>query len=178
MAASAALLGKAGAGSDSKGGGRDGRRRRRKEIDRKVMLLCLKRKCRDEEHFNNLLHFVSVKERNKGGKRCKMMPIYEERVYNPWPLDKEEAVANLVQKRISNNRKEQLITIDEDIVIGSVDPGRMDIRLNVLFKQEQMVIDNEGTNKGMTTAEEAEDNICRAMMKEVSHIEEKIKHSE
>ena len=62
MAASAALLGKAGAGSDSKGGGRDGRRRRKKEIDGKVM----KNECREVDHFNKLLQFVSVKEHNKG----------------------------------------------------------------------------------------------------------------
>ena len=51
-------------------------------------------------------------------------------------------------------------------------------RLTVFFKQEQSVIDNEGTNKGMTTAEEAEDDIRRAMMKEVSRIGEKIKQNE
>ena len=95
MSASPALLGKAGAGSDSKGGGRDGRQRRRKEIDGKVT----KNECRDEDHFNKFLQSVSVKERNKGGKRCTMMTIYKERVYNPWPLGREEAVANLVENK-------------------------------------------------------------------------------
>ena len=49
-------------------------------------------------YFDICTHTLNIKQRNKDGKRCKMMPIYEERVYNPWPLDKEEAVANLVQK--------------------------------------------------------------------------------
>lgn len=66
------------------------------------------------------------------------------------------------------------MTIDEDSVIGSIDSERVDVRL----EQEHVVISNKGTNKGVTTAEEAEDNIRRAMMKEVSRIEEKIKHSE
>jgi len=156
MAASAALSGKAGAGSDSKGGGRDGRRRRKKEIDGKVM----KNKCRDEDHFNNLLQLVSGKERNKGGKRCKMMPIYEERVYNPWPLDKKEAVAYLVKKRVSKSRNVKLMTIVEDSDIGCGDLGRTDVRLDVLFEQKQEVINNEVIkNNRTTTAEKAEQTV-------------------
>ena len=143
MAASASLLGRVGAGSDSKGGGRDGRRRRRKEIDRKVM----KNECRDKDHLNNFLQSVSVKERNKGGKRCKMMTTYEERVYNPWPLDKEEAVASLVRKRVSKSRNAKMMTIFEDSNIGSGDLGRMDVRLDVLFEQS-----DKGTMDGKYNA--------------------------
>ena len=86
MAASAVLLGNAGAGYDSKVGGREARRRRRKEIEAKVM----KNECRDKGHFNIFLQSVSVKECNKGGKQRKMIPIYDVRVYNPWSLDKKD----------------------------------------------------------------------------------------
>ena len=48
MSASAALLGKAGAGSDSKGGGRDRRRRRKTEIDGKLW----KNECLNNGHFD------------------------------------------------------------------------------------------------------------------------------
>ena len=74
----------------------------------------------------------------------------------------------------------------------------MDIRLNVLFEKEQVVIDNDGTkNNGITTVKEAEEkynvktfiaklyeeidnphDICRAIMEEVSCMEEKIKQKE
>ena len=94
MSSSTAFLGKAGAGSDSKGGGRDGQRRRKTEIDGKLW----KNECLNDGHFDIFAHALIVKEQNKGGKRCKMMPIYKKMVYNPWPLDREEAVANLVQQ--------------------------------------------------------------------------------
>ena len=66
------------------------------------------------------------------------MTIFKERIYNPWPLDREEVVASLVRKRISRNRKARLMKIDKCRVIGSVDPGRMDVKLDVLFEQKQI----------------------------------------
>ena len=132
MSASAALLGKAGAGTDSKGGGRDGRRRRTTEIDGKLWKI----ECLNDGHFDIFANTLIGKERNKGGKRCKMMPIYKESVYKPWPLDKEEAVAKLVKKRVSKSRNAKLMTIFEDSNIGDGDLGRMDVRLDALFKQK------------------------------------------
>ena len=103
-----------------------------------------------------------------------MMPIYKERVYNPWPFDKEEAVANLVQKRVSKSRNVKLMTIYEDSDIGRGDLGRTDIRLDVLFEQKQKVSNNEGANDGMTTAEEAEQTcvIDDSGTKEEENVEE------
>ena len=62
MSASAALLGKAGAGTDSKGGGRDGRQRRTTEIDGKLWKI----ECLNDGHFDIFAHALIVKERNKG----------------------------------------------------------------------------------------------------------------
>ena len=95
------------------------------------------------------------------------------------------------------------MTINKDSIIGNLNPRRMDVRLDVLFEQEQVVIDNHRTKKdGMMAAEEADDeynegkdnaktfiaklyketddlhDIHRAVMKIVSCIEEKIKQKE
>lgn len=74
----------------------------------------LKNECREESCFNNFIQSVIVNEQNKGGKGCHIMTIYNKKVYNPLPLDKEETVANLVQNQISKNRNAKMMTIDED----------------------------------------------------------------
>ena len=50
-----------------------------------------------------------------------MMKIYEEMVYDPWLVDRDEAEANLIRKSISRNRKVRLMTINKDSVLGIVD---------------------------------------------------------
>ena len=64
MVASASLFGTVGACFDSKGGGRDGRRRRTTEIDGKLW----KNECLNNGHFDIFAHALIVKERNKDGK--------------------------------------------------------------------------------------------------------------
>ena len=66
MSASAALLGKAGAGTDSKGGGRDGRRRRTTEIDGKLW----KNECLNDGYFDICTNTLIIKQGNKGGRSC------------------------------------------------------------------------------------------------------------
>ena len=82
------------------------------------------------------------------------MTIYKERVYNPWPVYKEETIVCLVQKKNCSSRIAQQMTIYEDCIIESVDPGRMGVKPDVLVEQEQVVkmIDNNGT----TVTEEVE----------------------
>ena len=124
MSASAALLGKAGAGTDSKGGGRDGRRRRTAEIDGKLWKI----ECLNDGHFDIFAHALIVKERNKDGKRCYMTTIDEEKVCSSWPLD------GVDERYISGTKQVRERRIDDDRVLSESDEGTMDVSLDVLFE--------------------------------------------
>ena len=115
MVESASLLGNAGAGTDSKGGGRDGRRRRTTEIDGKLWKI----ECLNDGHFDIFAHALIVKERNKDGKRCYMTTIDEEKVCISWPLD------GVDERDISGTKQVSERRIDVDSVLSNVDPGRM-----------------------------------------------------
>ena len=130
MVASASLFGTVGACFDSKGGGRDGRRRRTTEIDGKLWKI----ECLNDGHFDIFAHALIVKERNKDGKRCYMTTIDEEKVCISWPLDGVDERDISGTKQVSEHR------IDDGSVLRDVDPGRMrdgamHVTLNVLFEQ-------------------------------------------